>query len=89
MSCQRTRWAVNTSITGKYRVTSIVLSDCIVRPKSKDASQLADRQYTGSQGKMIDLNLTSSISGDDDLSLLLLDVSTPNLSRPTCRLFFL
>jgi hypothetical protein len=41
----------------------------------KDASQLADRQCIGSQGKMIDLNLTTSISSDDGLSLLLLDVS--------------
>jgi hypothetical protein len=74
---------------GNYRVSSIVLSGCIVSLDCKDASQLTDCQCIGSQGKMIDLNLTISISSDDGLSLLLLKVSTPNLSRPTCWLFFL
>jgi hypothetical protein len=43
----------------------------------KDASQLTDCQCIGSQGKIIDLNVTTS--SNDYLSLLLLDVSPQTL----------
>ena len=81
MSCQTIWCALKTQTTGKLMGFHGSEASS-VRLVLGDASQLTDCQCIGNQGKMIDLNLTTSIASDNGVSLLILDVSTPNPSQP-------